>query len=134
MYQYGQGVRQDYAEAVAWFRKAADQGLADAQSNLGVMYQYGQGVPQDYAEAVKWYSKAADKGFVLAQNYLGGMYAHGQGVRQDYVLAHMWLNLAAAQGNTEAVKNRDIVAAKMTPEQIAEAQKLAREWKPRTGQ
>jgi uncharacterized protein len=59
------------------------------------------------------------------------MYGAGLGVPQDYALAHMWVNLAAAGGHKDAVKNRDIVAAKMTPAQIAEAQKLAREWKPK---
>ena len=58
----GQGVPQDYAEAVKWYRKAADQGYAAAQTNLGLMYAHGQGVPQDYVEAVKWYRKAADQG------------------------------------------------------------------------
>ena len=62
------------------------------------------------------------------------MYALGLGVPQDYVHAHMWISLAAAQGDADAVNNRDIVAAKMTPDQIAEAQKLAREWKPTIGQ
>ena len=59
------------------------------------------------------------------------MYDNGEGVPQDYVTAHMWFNLAAASGNKDAVKARDIVAAQMTPAQIAEAQKLAREWKPK---
>ena len=61
------------------------------------------------------------------------MYDNGQGVPQDYVQAHKWYNLAAASGNKDAVKNREIVAAKMTPAQIAEAEKLVREWKPTTG-
>jgi TPR repeat protein len=59
------------------------------------------------------------------------MYAHGLGVPQDYVEAHMWLNLSAAQGDREAKKYRDWLAEKMTPSQIAEAQRLAREWKPK---
>ena len=96
------------------------------------MYEHGGGVPQDYAEALKWYRKAADQGFAKAQNNLGIMYDRGQGVLQDYVQAHMWFNLAAAQGNERALENRDIVAKKMTSTQVAEAQKLAREWKPKT--
>ncbi len=59
------------------------------------------------------------------------MYKNCQGVTQDYVQAHMWFNLAGAQGNKKATKNRDIVAGLMTPARIAEAQRLAREWKPR---
>ena len=128
MYDNGEGVPQDDAEAVRWYRLAAEQGNADAQVNLGVMYDVGQGVPQDYAEAVRWYRLAAEQGDADAQVNLGAMYGNGEGVPQDYVQAHMWSNLAAAQGNTIAVGNRDINAKKMTPAQIAEAQKLAREW------
>ncbi len=65
------------------------------------------------------------------------MYNYGQGVPQDYIQAHMWYNLAAASGGDDdremAAKNRDLIAEKMTSEQIAEAQRLAREWKPKTG-
>lgn len=87
-------------------------------------------MPQDYDEAVKWYRKAAKRGQADAQNSFGVLYRDGQGVQQDYVLAHMWCSLAATQGNEDAIKNRDIIAEKMTSDQIAEAQKLAREWKP----
>ncbi len=136
MYSKGQGVPQDYAEAVKWYRKAAEQGEAPAQHGLGDMYSKGQGVPQDYAEAVKWYRKAAEQGAARAQNDLGFMYHKGRGVTQDYVQAHNWYNLAASRlppgkDRDLAVKNRDIVAEKMTPAQIAEAQRLAREWKPK---
>src|SRR5260221_5360588 len=62
MYQRGQGVPQDYAEAMKWYRKAADQGLPVAQSNLGTMYENGWGVRKDEAAAVRWYQKAADQG------------------------------------------------------------------------
>ena len=113
------------------FRKVADQGSAGAQFNLGLMYADGQGVPQDYQEAVKWFRKAAEQGDADAQHNLGALYVKGQGVPQDYILAHMWINLSAAQSNEKAIKNRDIVASKMTPAQIAEAQRLAREWKPK---
>jgi uncharacterized protein len=138
MYGKGQGVRQDYADALKWFHLAADHGDVDAQFNIGGMYEHGQGVPQDYAEAVKWYRLAAERGYANAQNNLGNLYAQGYGVKQDYVLAHMWFNLAAIHiraSNTEGrdlfTKNRDVVAAKMTPAQIAEAQRLADEWKPK---
>ena len=133
-YLTGQGIPQDYKEAVKWYRKAAEQGDAAGQYGLGVLYDKGQGVPQDYKEAVKWYRKAAEQGNAVAQSNLGSMYGNGQGVPQDYIEAHKWLNLAAAEGNEIASKNRDIVAKRMTPEQIAEAQKLAREWKPMKAQ
>jgi len=131
LYRHGEGVEQDYGEAVRWYRKAAEQGNAEAQASLGNMYGEGRGVIQDYAEAVTWYHKAAEQGGVPAQNNLGLMYANGRGVPQDYVRAHMWLNLAAAQGNEKARKSRDIVEKRINPEQLAEAQRLAREWKPK---
>jgi len=127
----------DYATALRLLRPLAAQGDAAAQYNLGLMYDEGRGVTRDDAQAVNWYRKAADQGDANAQNNLGFMYAEGRGVAQDYVLAYMWINLAAARmppggENTRenAVKARDGIAAKMTPEQIAEAQRLAREWKP----
>jgi TPR repeat protein len=121
-------VPQNYAEAVKWYRKAADQGYAMAQFSLGIMYENGQGVPQDYAEAAKWYRRAAEQGYAKAQHNLGGYYHLGQGVQRDYVSAHMWYSLAAAQGNEDAPINRDFLANMMTPDQIAEAQRMAREW------
>ena len=131
MYYSGYGVPHDYKEAEKWYRKAAEQGYANAQLNLGFMYQQGQGVPQDYEEAVKWYRKAAEQGGAYGQLNLGMLYRDGQGVPQDYVLAYMWFNLAAAQGNAFAISDRDTAAEEMTSDQIAEAQRLAREWKPK---
>jgi uncharacterized protein len=101
-----------------------------AAISLSPLYDNGQGVPQNDAEAMKWYRKAADQGYRDAQFNLASMYASGLGVPQDYVQAHMWRNLAALAGDQEAAKYRDIVAGRMTPTQIAEAQKLARDWKP----
>jgi len=131
MYKFGRGVPQNHAEAAKWYRLAADQGIPSAQWNLGVMYDKGEGVPQNYAEAVKWYRLAADQGLDVAQNNLGVMFERGQGVSQDHVLAHKWFNLAGAGGDEDGRKNRDRVATKMTPAQIAEAQRLAHEWKPK---
>lgn len=126
----------DYAAALQEFRPLAEQGDATAQYNLGLMYYDGEGVPQDYAEAVKWYRLAAEQGRALAQHNLGVMYDKGQGVPQDYVQAHMWFNLAASRhknsdNRENSAKGRDSVAGLMTAAQIAEAQKLAREWAER---
>ena len=131
IYHDGKGVPQDYTEAAKWYRMAAEQGHAIAQNDLGVMYELGRGVSQDYAEGLKWYYLSAGQGYALAQYNLGYTYGNGQGVPQDYVQAHMWFNLAAAQGDELASKNRDIIADRMTPAQIAEAQQLARDWKPK---
>ncbi len=123
------GCSQDYTEAMKWYRLAADQGDAWAQSNLGWMYRKGQGVPQDYAKAVKWYRLAADQGDARAQYNLGVMYEKGQGVSQNYIQAYMWTTLAKAQGFEQAVKGLETLKKDMTPAQLAEAQRLAREWK-----
>jgi uncharacterized protein len=130
---YDQG---DYVTAMRLFLPLADQGDALAQTTLGEMYASGKGVPQDYAQALVWLRKAADKWFAPAQDDLSWMYVEGQGSPQDYVIAYMWADLAAS-GATDAMigdiaaKDRDTVAAKMTSAQIAEAQRMAREWKPK---
>jgi uncharacterized protein len=137
MYFRGRGVPQSDAEALRWFRLAADHGDALAEFNLGLMYAEGEGVPQDHAEAAKWYRRAADQGNPQAQFNLGLWYARGDGGPPDNVRAHMWFNLAAAnfpdsniRDRNAASSSRDAVAKLMTNEQIAEAQKQAREWKP----
>ena len=119
--------RNDDSTALVKFRRAAEQGSAAAQDKLGVMYAYGHGVAQDYKEAVRWYRLAAKSGFNNAQHNLGFMYSNGRGVVQDYVRAHMWFNIAAVNGDNMSVENRDIVARKMTPQQIEQAQRMARE-------
>jgi TPR repeat protein len=130
MYFEGRGIPQNSAVAIYWFRRAADSGDARAQTGLGFIYSNGQVVPQDDAAAVNWYRKAADQGDVAAQYYLGSMYFDGRGVQQNYVSAYMWFDLAAVRKHKIAAKSRAIVAAKMTPAQIADAQRLSREWKP----
>ena len=130
----GQGFPQDYAEAAKWFGRAAEQGDVDAQYDLGDAYYRGNGVAQDYGEAVKWYRKAAERRHRKAQYSLGNAYYQGQGVPKDYVQAHMWMDLADSGSAGDDLKKyssaRDEVAAKMTPQQIAEAQRLARGWEP----
>ena len=138
MYDEGEGVPEDDAEAVRWFRRAAEQGHATAQFKLGVMYAKGAGVLHDDAEAVRWLRRAAEQGVALAQSGLGLMYEKGRGVPQDYVQAHKWFNLGASQMTSSerewrdsVVRHRTHVMSKMTSVQIAEAQRLAREWKPK---
>ena len=79
---------------------------------------------------MKWFRLAADQGDAIAQCNLGAMYAKGQGVPQDYVLAQCGSTFLLRRATKDAVKNRDIAAGQMTPDQLAEAQRLAREWKP----
>jgi TPR repeat protein len=118
-------------EAVKWYRLAAERGNVGAQTMLGQMYKQGEGVPRDYAEAVKWYRLAAERGGYVAGEMLGFMYSDGRGVPKDYVQAYKWFACMESEDDLEADLNGNIaeVTAKMTPQQIAEAQKLAREWK-----
>jgi S1-C subfamily serine protease len=125
---------QDYQEAFKWFTKAAEQGHAGAQLILGVMYYNGKGVPQDYKEAVRWFTRSAEQGNAEAQAYVSRMYYYGQGVPEDYVQAYKWCNLAAARGFESAKEARDMLRKGMSPAQIAEAQRLSREFRPRMGE
>jgi hypothetical protein len=127
-YAEGEGVPEDDAEAARWYRLAAEQGDEFAQTNLGVMYDNGEGVPEDDAEAVRWFRLAAEQGHAQAQSNLGLMYALGESVPADDVLAYMWFNLAAAQGDEVAQDGKDLIEEDMTREQIAEAQRMSREW------
>jgi len=98
VYQYGLGVAQDYAQARAWYEKAAAKDNADAMVNLGVLYGGGQGVAQDYAKARAWWEKAAAKDDAKAMAGLGLVYQNGLGVAQDQAKARAWYEKAAAKG------------------------------------
>jgi TPR repeat protein len=159
------GVLEDHAEAIMWYRKAADQGLVAAEMALASIYDHGYHVPQDYTEAAKCYRLAAERGDLDAQRNIAFLYLAGRGVPQDFVRAHMWANLnvaglqSKAQDEVDAVKagpgtekdkeevlqilqrygdqrinaavdTRNLIEGQMTPAQIAEAQRLAGEWKP----
>lgn len=128
--------RGDYATAYRKFHPLGEQGDGWAQGFLGVMYANGQGVEQDYAQAARWYRLAAEQGLAYSQYNLGFMYANGQGVGQDYVQAYMWYDLAATNAppgelRDTAAQDRNDVARKMTPDQIAQAEELARNFQPR---
>ena len=155
MYDNGEGVPQDDAEAVRWYRLAADQGLrqfnlgrrgevlkdeveavkwyrlaADQDYanavTLGVAYAIGQGVLKDEAEAVRWFRMAAEQGPTLRAVQPRGLIRNGQGVLKDSVLAHMWYNIAGANGNEAARKLRDNLEDDMTRAEISRATELAR--------
>ena len=85
---------------------------------------------RDYATAVRLIRPLAEQGDATAQYNLGVFYDNGLDVPQDRVSAYMWFTLSAAQGKEGAATFRDLIARRMTPAQIAEAQKLAHEWKP----
>ena len=131
-YATGRGVPRNTVEAVRWYRLAAEQGFATAQVNLGAMYADGDGVSQDDAEALRWYRLAAEQGDADAQFSLALMYANGRGVQPGDVEAYVWFSLAAAQASGENrdryVEARDGFAEFLTAEQLADAQRRAREW------
>jgi len=116
-------------------RSCAEQGDARVQLMFGSAYRSGNeygfgidGVPEDLAETLRLFRLAAEQGHEFAQQDLGSMHENGRGVPKDYVLAYMWSNLAAAQGNIPAGLRRDRLEQQMTREQIAEAQRMSREW------
>ena len=131
LYYEGKGIPQNHRKAKEWFDKAVEQGHTGAQVNLGTLYLRGEGAPQSSQMALFWFSRAAAQEDTLAFAKLGLMYAQGRGVLQDFIQAHMWYNLSAAHGETRSADARDALAKQMTPAQIAEAQRLAREWRPR---
>jgi uncharacterized protein len=139
MYVSGQGVPKNEVEGAKWIRRAAEQGYANAQTALGALYGMGRGVPQDLTQSAIWYRRAAQQGHIPAQLKLGLMLYEGSGIPKDYVSAYMWFNLAAANSTgdsfdrkaaADAARVRDLIAGLMTPFEIAEGQKLARNWKP----
>ena len=123
--------RGDYRTAVKEFQLSAEWGDVKARYSLGVMYQLGLGVPQDDQEAVRWYQLAAEQGDASAQHNLGMMYFEGKGVPKNDVQAYLWMSLAAGQEAELARKNLAVIEEEMTLAQISEAQRLAREWKPK---
>gem|GEM_PF-2815486 len=135
MFRKGQGVPQDYAAAMLWYRKAAEQGHAKAQTGLGAGYRKGHGVEQNDQLALKWTLLGAEQGNADAQRGLASIYAAGQGVAPDNITALMWYTIAAVtsqgarmEGGGSAAADRDTLAARMTPDDVAHAQERADEW------
>ena len=113
---------------ISALRKKAVGGDAEAQSKLAVCYAKGEGVEKDSAEAVKWYRKAAEQGSVRAQYNLGVAYDNGDGVEKDDIAAYMWFSLSAGGGDEDAASGLTQLEDLMTPAQVAEAQRMSREW------
>lgn len=112
--------------------QVAEQGDPEAQATIGGAYFYGIGTPRDFAKAARWFQRAVEQGDfpskTKAMAMLSVLYKYGIGVPQDKVLAHMWVNLAVAAGHGEATSLRNELANDMTPDQLAEAERMAREW------
>lgn len=137
-YDDGRGVPKDDAQSVRWYRKAAEQGHANAQGNLGFMFHEGRGVAQDDAQAVLWYRKAAEQGQAGAQVKLGRMYADGKGIQENNIEAYKWIDLASkatlpAAIYTSMFELGNILQSRMSSTEIAEARRLAREWRAGRG-
>lgn len=153
IYEKGYIIPQDYEEAVKWYGMAAELGHANSQTSLGVMYEKGKGIPKNYQKAFYWYGKAVEQGNRDGMVRLGEMYLNDESPLQNIVIAHMWFNLATSASILELIKEsraytddplalfsekdrraqdsvakaRDLLAEKMTSQQISDAQKLARE-------
>ena len=127
MYFTGQGVPQDYDEAVKWYTLSAESGNVVAQANLAEIYYKGQGVPQDSDEAARWLRLVAKQGDAPAQRNLGVMYSNGDGVPRSNIMAHMWYEIASTNGHSEADELRDERAGLMNSADISKAQQMARE-------
>lgn len=121
---------QDGAEAVRWYRLAADQGHAQAESDLGIAYALGRGVPRDYDAALRYFRLSAKQGYMPALTNLGLMYLRGQGIPADIVEARKWFVLAAAGGDPNGADNLSKLAKVMSSEQIAESDRRAHDWNP----
>lgn len=119
----------DYVAAAKEWQPLAEQGDPAAQYNLGLLYLDGRGVPQSPAQAVSWFRRAAEQDYTPAQHNLGAMYGSGQGVKRDYIQAYKWLNICAAKGDAGCISQRDLIAKKLKAAQLAEAQRLATDFK-----
>lgn len=130
--RYERALPQDHREAVRWYRMAAMQQHPGAFYRLCILSDLGRGMPQDYQEALRWCRLAADQRHGAAMFLIATYYEKARGVPRDVVQAYQWYNLAAANGHEDGAKWRDRLARDMTPTQLAKAQFLARNWKPRT--
>jgi len=128
LYAKGMGVPENQTEATRWLRGAAEQGHARAAWEMSRRYAEGTGVPKSATDEATWVQRAADLGSIRAMFVLGNKHRRGAGVPRDLVPAHMWFNLARALGSADARPVLRQLEAKLTPEQIAQAQRLAREW------
>jgi len=123
----------DKKKSLKWIKLSAKNGFAKAQLELGDTYFFGWGVPKNDLESLKWHRMAAEQGSKVAQSELGWMYENAKGGAEDLVRAHMWYNIAVTNGDLSAASDRNKVEMTMTPKQVVEAQKLAREWMEKHG-
>ena len=134
LYEQGQGVPKNMAEAFPLRQRAAARGDMVSEAMLGQMYADGRGVARNDGEAVKWFRKSAEQGYFFAQSRLGAMYRDGRGVPQDLVEAHKWFTLSARSAPADLAdfyaKRRKTVERRMSPTEVIDALQLARAWRP----
>ena len=139
MHQMGMGVPPSNQDAVAWYRKAADAGKPDAVFMMGVMNEAGSGLPRSLPEAFNWYKKSADRGFYPGMIKIADMYGKGRGVKKDPAQAYMWFTIAernsppSTNDKFEIPIVKDRLATLITKEQLADADRKAKAWKPVAG-
>lgn len=138
LYVNGEGVPQNDMEAAQWFRKAAEQGHVDAQNLVAMMYSSGLGVQRDLTEAARWYREAAEQGDAASQAAIAAMYYVGLGVPQSKVFSYQWAVISLTNPSRALEYQSDLQAAlaeltaELTPTEIAEAEKLVKQWEART--
>ncbi|WP_434833483.1 trypsin-like serine protease [Bradyrhizobium oligotrophicum] len=129
MSEFGWGQTRNQAEALGWYRKAADQGLAVAQHYLGIAYVNGAGVASDAGEAARWFARAAAQGFAQSQYMMGLISLDGRGAPQDVVQGYAWLVMAGRNGVRSA--SRDVQRVKLSEAQRLQAETIIANWKPK---
>ncbi len=132
-YFFGQGVRRDVVESTKWYRRAAEQGDVQAQYNLGIAFDRGHGVAPDSSEAFRWFLAAAEGGHAEAQHNVAISYGQGNGVEMDWVEACRWIILSDQGGYPKAKQIRNMVTQQMTAQQVLEAERRAKAFRPRSG-
>ena len=133
MYYNGRGVKRSWVDAMQWYRQGADKGNADAQHAVGMMYERGESVKKDATQAVQWYTKAANQGLTRSQNSLGVLFTTGErGLKANPLRAYFWFTLAG-KDDRSAASRAERAKAKLSPEQLARAEKALGDWKPKKG-
>jgi TPR repeat protein len=127
MYEHGYGVKKNVPVALDWLKKAADQGFVRADARLGQIYLDGNETLQDFTRAKTWLTRAAMKGDAVSERHVGQIYAAGLGVPRDQIEAYAWYENAAVNGDRFAMRLRDELVGRMTPDEIAKAQTRAKE-------
>jgi len=124
----GASIPQDFEQAAYWYRKAAEQGHAEAEFDLARLYARGLGVPNDEAQAAKWFRASASQGYGPAQGRLGVRYSRGRGLPQDDRQAYFWMALASKNGDASVDRLKDALAAKLGAGEVAKLDESVRDW------